>query len=132
MAVYLLDTSVIVDAMNGRRNRRELLSALLRHGKALTCCTINIIEVYTGMRPAEEAATAEFLGSLGYYEVTRPIARSAGRLRYDWARKGQTLSLADSTIAAVALAHGLMLMTDNNRHFPMQELQLYPMSGPLV
>ena len=132
MAVYLLDTSVIVDAMNGRRNRRELLSALLRHGKALTCCTINIIEVYTGMRPAEEAATAEFLGSLGYYEVTRPIARSAGQLRYDWARKGQTLSLADSTIAAVALAHGLMLMTDNNRHFPMQELQLYPMSGPLV
>jgi tRNA(fMet)-specific endonuclease VapC len=132
MAVYLLDTSVIVDAMNGRRNRRELLSALLRHGKALTCCTINIIEVYTGMRPAEEAATAEFLGSLGYYDVTRPIARSAGQLRYDWARKGQTLSLADSTIAAVALAHGLMLMTDNNRHFPMQELQLYPMSGPLV
>jgi predicted nucleic acid-binding protein len=132
MAIYLLDTSVIVDAMNGRRNRRELLAGLLRHGNALTCCTINIIEVYTGMRPAEEAATAEFLGSLGYYEVTRPIARSAGRLRYDWARKGQTLSLADSTIAAVALAHGLMLMTDNNRHFPMQELQLYPMSGPLV
>jgi predicted nucleic acid-binding protein len=81
------------------------------------------------MRPNEETATAEFLGSLGFYEVTRLIARSAGRLRYEWARKGQTLSLADATIAAVALAHGLMLMTDNNRHFPMQELQLYPVSG---
>jgi predicted nucleic acid-binding protein len=129
MAIYLLDTSVIVDAMNGRRNRRELLVDLLRHGNALACCTINVIEVYTGMRPHEETATAEFLGSLGYFEVTRLIARSAGRLRYEWARKGQTLSLADATIAAVALAHGLMLMTDNNRHFPMQELQLYPMSG---
>src|ERR1022692_244071 len=102
MAIYLLDTSVIVDAMNGRRNRRELLADLLRHGNALTCCTINVIEVYTGMRPHEEPATAEFLGSLGYYEVTRPIARSAGRLRYDWARRGQTLSLADATIAASA------------------------------
>jgi len=81
------------------------------------------------MRPREEPATGEFLGSLGYYEVTRLTARSAGRLRYGWARKGQTLSLADATIAAVALAHGLMLMTDNNRHFPMQELQLYPVSG---
>jgi tRNA(fMet)-specific endonuclease VapC len=81
------------------------------------------------MRPHEEPATNEFLGSLGYYEVTRLIARSTGRLRYDWARRGQTLSLADATIAAVALAHGLTLMTDNNRHFPMQELQLYSMSG---
>ncbi|HXM43487.1 MAG TPA: PIN domain-containing protein [Bryobacteraceae bacterium] len=129
MAIYLLDTSVIVDAMNGRRNRRELLADLLRHGNALACCTINVIEVYTGMRPHDEAATAEFLGSLGYHEVTLMTARSAGRLRYDWARKGQTLSLADATIAAVALAHGLMLMADNIRHFPMQELQLYPMSG---
>ena len=127
MAIYLLDTSVIVDAMNGRRNRRELLADLLRHGNALACCTINVIEVYTGMRPHEESATAEFLGSLGYYEVTRLIARSAGRLRYDWARRGQTPALADATIAAVALAHGLTLMTDNNRHFPMRELQLYPM-----
>ncbi len=128
MAIYLLDTSVIVDAMNGRKNRRELLADLLRHGNALACCTINVIEVYTGMRPHDESATAEFLGSLGYYEVTRPIARSAGRLRYDWARKGQTLSLADATIAAVALAHSLILMTDNIRHFPTPELQLYPMS----
>ena len=128
MAIYLLDASVIVDAMNGRRNRRELLADLLRHGNGLACCTINVIEVYTGMRPHEETATAEFLGSLGYYEVTHLIARSAGRLRYDWARRGQPLSLADATIAAVALAHGLMLMTDNSRHFPMQELQLYPMS----
>lgn len=129
MAIYLLDTSVIVDALNARRDRRELLANLLRHGNALTCCTINVIEVYSGMRPHEEPATAEFLGSLGYYEVTRLIARSAGRLRYDWARRGQALSLADATIAAVVLAHGLTLMTDNNRHFPMQELQLYPMSG---
>jgi tRNA(fMet)-specific endonuclease VapC len=124
-----LDTSVILDAMNGRRHRRQLLADLLRHGSALTCCTINVIEVYTGMRPHEESATAEFLGNLGFHEVTRLIARSAGRLRYDWARKGQTPSLADATIAAVALAHGLTLMTGNSRHFPMHELQLYPMSG---
>jgi hypothetical protein len=53
--------------MNGRRKRRELLAELLRHGNALACCTVNVIDVYTGMRPHEEQATAEFLGSLGYY-----------------------------------------------------------------
>jgi hypothetical protein len=29
MAIYLPDTSVMVDAMKGRRNRRELLADLL-------------------------------------------------------------------------------------------------------
>jgi hypothetical protein len=36
MAIYLPDTSIILDAMNGRRNRRELLADLLRYGNALT------------------------------------------------------------------------------------------------
>ena len=77
MAIYLLDTSVIVDAMNGRRNRRELLASSSPMA-ILTCCTINVIEVYTGMRPYEEPVNAEFLGNLGNYAVTRSIARSAG------------------------------------------------------
>jgi tRNA(fMet)-specific endonuclease VapC len=116
IAICLLDASVIEDAMNNRRNRRELLADPLRHGNALACCTINVIEV-TRVCAREELATAEFVDSLGYYEVTRPIARSAGRLRYDWARKGQTLSVADAIITAMSLAHGLTLMTDNHRHF---------------
>jgi predicted nucleic acid-binding protein len=31
------------------------------------------------------------------------------------------------TIAAVALAHQVPLLTDNRKHFPMPELQLLPM-----
>lgn len=125
MAAYLLDTSVIIDAMNGRKGRRELLHDLLAGGNALSCCTINVIEVYSGMRPHEERDTEEFLGSLECHEITWPVARRAGRLRYEWARKGQTLSLADATIAAVALAHDLILVADNRKHFPMEALQLY-------
>ena len=33
-----------------------------------------------------------------------------------------TLSYTDVTIAAVALTHGLVLVTDNQKHFPMPEL----------
>ena len=87
------------------------------------CCTINVIEVYAGMRPKEREATESFLHNLEYYDVTRRIASRAGALRYSWARKGQTLSLTDVTIAAVAIEHGLILLTDNRRHFPMPKLQ---------
>jgi predicted nucleic acid-binding protein len=116
---FLLDTSRIIDALNGRRECRDRLKHLLDQGHTLACCTINVIEVYAGMRPKEREVTDAFLDNLEYYEVSWKVAERAGRLRYDWARRGHTLSLADVAIAAVAMEHGLTLLTDNPRHFPM-------------
>lgn len=127
MPTYLLDTSVIIDALNNKRRRRELLLGLVRQGHHLACCPINVTEVYAGMRPKEEAATEEFLRSLEYYHLTWPVARLAGLLKRDHARKGMTATVADAMIAAVALVHELTLMTDNVKDFPMKELTLYPL-----
>ena len=55
------------------------------------------------------------------------MARLAGLLKRDLARKGTTVTVADATIAAVALVHELTLMTDNVKDFPMNELRLYPL-----
>lgn len=125
MATYLLDTSVIIDALNGKRGRRELLLGLVRQGHLLACCPINVTEIYAGIRPKEETATEEFLRSLEYYPLTWPVARLAGLLKRDHGRKGATIAIADATIAAVALIHELTLMTDNVRDFPMKDLILY-------
>jgi predicted nucleic acid-binding protein len=38
------------------------------------------------------------------------------------AAEGYTLSYTDVTIAAVALTHKLVLVTDDQKHFPMPEL----------
>ena len=38
------------------------------------------------------------------------------------AAEGYTLSYTDVTIAAVAPTHKLVLVTDNQKHFPMPEL----------
>lgn len=127
MATYLLDTSVIIDALNSKRDRRNLLLDLLRQGHLLACCPINVIEVYAGLRPKEEKATEAFLRTLEYYHVTWPVARAAGLLKRDHARKGVALTVADATIAAVAIVHELALLTDNTKDFPMKELTLYPL-----
>ncbi len=66
MPTYLLDTSVIIDTLNGKRDRAALLEELLREGNMLACCAVNVAEVYAGMHPAEEAATDAFLKSLEY------------------------------------------------------------------
>ncbi len=76
------------------------------------------------MRPHEATATEALLRSLKFYEATWEIARRAGGLKYEWAKKGHSIALPGVTIAAVALAHGLVLATDNRRHFPMPELDV--------
>jgi len=43
------------------------------------------------------------------------------------ARRVKTLAYTDVTIAAVALTHNLVLVTDNQKHFPMPELKLLPL-----
>ncbi|HME08016.1 MAG TPA: type II toxin-antitoxin system VapC family toxin [Bryobacteraceae bacterium] len=124
MAIFLLDTSVIVDAINGKRGRDQFLDELLQQRNLLACCCINVTEVYAGMRTSEAKVTEALLRSLKFYEVTWEIARRAGELKSEWAKKGHTLALPDVTIAAVALAHDLTLVTDNRKHFPMPGLRL--------
>ena len=38
-----------------------------------------------------------------------------------------SLATSDVTIAAVAIHHQLILITDNLKHYPMKELTLYPL-----
>jgi predicted nucleic acid-binding protein len=127
MATFLLDTTVIIDALNGKRNRNQLLEELLGEGHLLACCPINVTEVYAGMRPHEEAKTLDFLQSSQYYPLLWTMARLAGELKRSCSRKGTTLATTDVTIAAVALYHHLTLITDNLKHYPMKELNLYPL-----
>ena len=127
MATFLLDTCVIIDALNNKRGRPALLLDLVKFGHVLACCPIDITEVYAAMRPKEEAATEEFLASLQHVPITPPAARLAGEFKRDYARKGITLNLGDVIIAAVAVHNQLTLLTDNTKDFPMAGLSLYPL-----
>jgi len=128
MATYLLDTNIIIDAINEKKDRRQLLIDLVeRQGHLLGCCPINIAEVYAGMRPGEQARTTALLRSLQLFPITFPVAELAGLLKRDHAGRGVTLALADAIIAAVAIHNRLTLITGNAKHFPMKELSLYPL-----
>ncbi len=59
--------------------------------------------------------------------MTAEIARYAGLLKNEWKARGKTLSLPDTLIAATAIAHKLVLVTDNRKDFPMPELNVYPL-----
>jgi predicted nucleic acid-binding protein len=123
----LLDTSVLIDALRSRRARRRWLAELLRAGHSLETSALNVAEVYAGMRPEEEGPTKAFLGALLCHSITPSAGEKAGQLKSQWARRGRTLALADTLVAAVAIGQECVLVTDNRRDFPMAEVRLYEM-----
>lgn len=126
----LLDTSVLIDVLRMRHGRRQLLADLARGGNTLATTVLNVAELYAGMRPEEEPQTERFLDTLDCYELTTPAARLAGTLKNKYARKGRTLTLADTIVAAIAIERQCTLMTDNRKDFPMPELYCYDLPKP--
>lgn len=126
MARLLLDTTFLIDVLNDRRGRADLMERMIGEQHQLGCCAINVAEVYVGLRAVEAPKTETLLRQLAYIPITWNAAKLAGELKRDWARKGKTLTLMDTTIAAVCLTENLTLVTDNRKHFPMPELALYP------
>jgi predicted nucleic acid-binding protein len=127
MARLLLDTTFLIDVLNDRRGRADLMERLILEQHTLACCAINVAEVYVGLRAPEAEKTETLLRQLAYEPIAWEAARLAGDLKREWARKGRTLTLTDTTIAAVCLTEGLTLVTDNRKHFPMPDLALYPL-----
>lgn len=121
----LLDTSVLIDVLRLRHGRRELLAELARGANTLATTALNVAELYAGMRPEEEARTEQFLDALDCYELTAAAGRLAGSLKNKYGRKGRTLTLADTIIAAIAMERRCTLVTDNRKHFPMPELEYF-------
>ncbi len=78
MVIILLDISVILDALNGKRRRRELLTQLVLDASDLAYCPVTIVEVYAGVRDPERAGTESVLSSLKVYAINAEIAQIAG------------------------------------------------------
>jgi len=121
--ILLLDTTVLIDALRHRANLSAKLSNLVLDGHVLTTSTVNTAEVYAGMRPTEERETAALFQGLHCYPLTEGIAQLAGKLKYQWAMRGRTLSLIDMIVAATALENGAVLITDNRKDFPVHGLR---------
>lgn len=123
----LLDTTALIDALRNRNQRRRLLAGLVASGQALAASTVNVAEVYGGLRPGEEQATRAFLAGLDLFPVSASIAERAGQLKAAFRREGQTLSITDMIVAATALENGFPVATDNRKDFQIPGLALFPL-----
>jgi len=86
-----------------------------------TISTITVLEVVKGLHKIQrEDRIEQFLDGLVTVDVLTLDVQSAelaGRIYADLERTGQPIGRADPIIAAIALRHGLTLVTGNQAHY---------------
>lgn len=122
MAIVLLDTTVLIDALRGRP-AAERLKALRVSADVPATSAINVEEIIRGLRGRRETEAAErLLSGLAVVPLRRREGALAGQWRRTFAGRGRTLAQADCLVAAAAVAAGARLATGNVKDFPMPGL----------
>ena len=126
MAKYLLDTTAPISYTRRRRDVVALVERLLNEDNQVGICAVGLAEFYSFVRPHEKEDADRLIARLEYFDTTAEMAVEAGRYRYEYARRGTTLTATDTITAAVAIANDATLVTANVRHFPMPEIKILP------
>lgn len=104
---YLIDSVIVIDHLNGV----ELASAFLaEHGGSAALSVITRAEVFAGCDETRAAVVRELLDVFPTLPITAEIADRAGALR-----RSRRWKLPDAMQAALAMQHGLVLVTRNTR-----------------
>ena len=129
----LLDTDILSEIGKGIhpnvvRNATAYRNAFGRY----TLSVISIMEVVRGFQNKQSVRRLQaFVASLPAMEVlllTESAATAAGRIAGELERLGRTIGIADAMIAAIALEHGLELVTGNTTHFQRIQQLGYPLT----
>ena len=124
---FLLDTTVLIDVARGQRAVSAWFAA--QDLDSLWLSTITVGELHRGLRQrlrAQPEALAAALGQLRedtllpfegrILSLDIAAAEIWGRLMGEGAARGQTPPTDDAKIAAIALRHGLTVVSSNPSH----------------
>jgi predicted nucleic acid-binding protein len=129
----LLDTDILSEIGKGidpnvARNATAYRSAFGRY----TLSVITVMEVVRGFQKKQSTRRLQrFLAAIASEEILpfdQPAAELAGRIAGDLERIGQPIGRADPMIAALAIGHGLELVTGNTVHYQRIQQLGYPLT----
>jgi predicted nucleic acid-binding protein len=117
---YLLDTTLLIDHVNGYEPASSVLRRLYDEGGELFTCDVVVCEALSGGSDEQRAILGRLLSPLDYVATDPEAARAAGAARLERHRAGGRLGLGDALIAAVARGLGATVVTRNRPDFERQ------------
>lgn len=118
--MYLIDTDMLVYALNGHPQVVQHLEERAAEPKALSVITYGEL-LYGAMRSAQQernlAKVRRVAEILPVIEVTRAVMDTFASLKAALEGKGKRLDDFDLLIGSTALVLGYRLVTNNERHF---------------
>ncbi|HHY98312.1 MAG TPA: type II toxin-antitoxin system VapC family toxin [Firmicutes bacterium] len=114
----MLDTTVLIDISRGNQQVTDWLLSLIDGEEDVATSVIVIAEYISGIPPDKKDRAKEYLSAFDILPITFEDATCAGGIRWEYARKGTMLALADALHGAIAMRKGLTVATSNPRHFP--------------
>ncbi len=119
----LIDTDIAIDHFHGHRAALDYFAETLAAGEILAISVITLTELESGVRPGEEERTESLFRLFNVLELDSAIGRKAGVYLRTF-RRSHNLELADALIAATAALQGAELITRNQKHYPMNDIQV--------
>ncbi len=117
---YLLDTNICIYFLNGDHAIAERIRAV---GADALCITGPVLSelffgAYNSARPRENIERVkQFSRLVDFLSDTPESAAQFGKIKAELRRKGKPVDDIDIFIAAAALDHGAVLVTNNVSHF---------------
>jgi tRNA(fMet)-specific endonuclease VapC len=117
----LIDTNIVSAFMRDTPHVVEKIQTYLQHHETLSISVITYYELLRGLKAIDNKRKLhlfqDFMSLCQIIDIDSQIAENASDIYDVLRRKGQLVEDADILIAATALAHELILITDNTAHF---------------
>jgi tRNA(fMet)-specific endonuclease VapC len=118
---YLLDTNTCIEYLR-QRNAAVIARLAATPTADLRVCSVVKAELYYGAHRSQQVQqnlvkVEDFLRPFASVPFEDDAAREYGRLRAELERRGVVIGPHDLQIAAIALVHGLTLVTHNIKEF---------------
>ncbi len=120
------DSDVLIDFFKKLPPAVELIHNLGEQGKSVISA-ISVAELRSGWTSDDASMYLPRLYNIfEVIPVDKEIAETAGEYRERFSKKGVKLPTIDTLIAATATIYESTLVTRNTKHYPMQDIDLYP------
>lgn len=121
--MYILDSDIIIWILRGKPAVIDAVNNITSHTQT-GISTITIAEIYKNVFPEEIFNTELFLGRQQIFSITAEVAKTAGMYWNKLHKNCPGISLPDCLIAATAQHERAKVLTLNNKHFPMTDIEI--------